>query len=75
MEKELLKRIAINPKIMTGKPVIKGTRIPVVLVLAELANGTKAKELAKGYRITERQILTALRYAQTTVANEEIVTI
>ena len=44
MEKELLKRIAINPKIMTGKPVIKGTRIPVELVLKKLGQNIDVKE-------------------------------
>ncbi|MFQ6117240.1 MAG: DUF433 domain-containing protein, partial [Candidatus Bipolaricaulia bacterium] len=32
-DEQLLKRIALNPKVMVGKPVIKGTRIPVELIL------------------------------------------
>jgi len=38
-EKEILKRIVINPKIMLGKPVIKGTRLTVELIIEKLAYG------------------------------------
>ena len=39
MERKLLDRIEINPKVMLGKPVIKGTRIPVELILRKLSEG------------------------------------
>jgi len=39
MEEELLNRIIIDPNILAGKPVIKGTRIPVYLIIELLANG------------------------------------
>lgn len=42
---DLLKRIAIDPKVMTGKPVIRGTRLTVEHILKELANGMTATEL------------------------------
>ncbi|MFQ6042726.1 MAG: DUF433 domain-containing protein [Candidatus Poribacteria bacterium] len=38
MNKNLIFRITIDPKIMTGKPVIKGTRVPVVLILKMLSH-------------------------------------
>jgi len=38
-------RIEINPKVMMGKPVIRGTRIPVELILRKLSEGAKEKEL------------------------------
>jgi uncharacterized protein (DUF433 family) len=42
-------RIEINPKIMTGKPVIRGTRIPVELVQRKLAEGATTAELIEAY--------------------------
>jgi uncharacterized protein (DUF433 family) len=38
-------RIEINPKVMMGKPVIRGTRIPVELILRTLSEGAKEREL------------------------------
>ena len=48
-DKHLLERITVNPNIMVGKPVIKGTRITVEYVLGRLAHGTKMDELIKEY--------------------------
>ena len=39
MEKQLLQRISMDPKVMVGKPVIRGTRIPVEIILHMLAQG------------------------------------
>lgn len=49
--------------ILGGKPVIKGTRIPVTLVVEELAGGTTMDELKKEYGLTLEQIQAALKYA------------
>ena len=73
--KEVFPGVVIDPKIKFGTPVVKGTRMPVELVLAELANGMTIDELQKEYRLTKVQIFAALRYARATVANEEIVTV
>ena len=73
--KEIFPGIVIDPAIKFGKPVIKGTRIPVELVLAELANGMRLEELEEEYRLAKEQIFAALRYAKATVANEEIVAV
>jgi len=45
----LAQRIEINPKVMTGKPVIKGTRIPVELILRKLGEGATVEDLLDGY--------------------------
>jgi uncharacterized protein (DUF433 family) len=59
------KRITINPKIMCGKPVIKGTRIPVYLILNLLAAGYTFERIIKAYpRLTKKDIKAALEYAQ-----------
>ena len=44
-------RIEINPKVMVGKPVIRGTRIPVELILRKLSEGATEKELLRAYQI------------------------
>ena len=48
-ENELLGRIAINPKVMVGKPVIKGTRLTVEYVLNLLAHGSTFEEILQEY--------------------------
>ena len=48
-DEELLKRITISPKIMVGKPVVKGTRLTVEYILNLLAHGATAKEILEEY--------------------------
>ncbi len=53
-------RIEINPKIMMGKPVVRGTRITVELLLRKLSEGAKEKELLEAYpRLTREDIRSA----------------
>jgi len=49
MEQQLLERITLNPKVMVGKPVIKGTRLTVEYVLNLLAHGATAAEILEEY--------------------------
>ena len=49
MKQKLLNRIEINPKIMFGKPVIKGTRLTVEIILEKLAYGETEDEILKEY--------------------------
>lgn len=66
-------RIEINPKIMVGKPVIAGTRIPVYLVVNLVANGYDFERIIKAYPIlTKEDIKAALRYAEGILKREEI---
>jgi uncharacterized protein (DUF433 family) len=48
-EKTLLKRIVVDPKIMLGKPVIKGTRLPVEIIVEKVAYGATIDDLRKDY--------------------------
>lgn len=65
-------RIEINPAVMTGKPVIRGTRIPVELIVRKLAEGATREDLLDAYpRLTEQDLLAALRYAADALAHEE----
>jgi uncharacterized protein (DUF433 family) len=72
-ERALLKRIVINPKIMLGKPVIKGTRLPVEIIVEKVAYGATTDDLRKDYPfLKEDDIRAALLYAAKRIANEEI---
>jgi uncharacterized protein (DUF433 family) len=57
-------RIEVNPKVMVGKPVIRGTRIPVELLLRKLGKGATVEELLDAYpRLSREDIQAALAYA------------
>ena len=65
-------RIEVNPKILGGKPVIKGTRIPVYLILELLSAGYSFKRIVKAYpSLTEEDVKAAVNYATQIVKNEE----
>jgi uncharacterized protein (DUF433 family) len=64
MNRQLLDRIEINPQIMMGKPVIKGTRIPVEMILKQLAHAISVAAILRDYpRLTEEDIKAAVLYA------------
>ena len=67
-------RVETNPDVMLGKPVIRGTRIPVELILRKLSEGADEAELLDAYpRLTPDDIRAALAYAADTLAHEETV--
>jgi len=67
-------RIVINPKIMLGKPVIRGTRIPVELLLRKLSEGATEADLLDAYPgLTTEDIKAAVGYAADTLAHEETI--
>jgi uncharacterized protein (DUF433 family) len=67
-------RIEINPKIMLGKPVIKGSRITVELILRKIAEGADERALLEAYpHLTKDDIHAAARYAADSLAHEEVV--
>ena len=66
-------RIEINPDVMMGKPVIRGTRIPVELILRKLGEGAAQADLLDAYpRLTREDIQAALAYAADSLAHETI---
>ena len=74
MTEELLKRIEVNPAVMLGKPVIRGTRIPVELILRKLSEGATEKDLQEAHpRLVQKDIQAALAYAADTLAHETII--
>ena len=71
---EVTDRVEINPKVMMGKPVIRGTRVTVELILRKLSEGASEADVLDSYpRLTREDIQAAIRYAADTLAHEEIV--
>ncbi len=69
-----IERIEVNPKVMMGKPIIRGTRITVELILRKLSEGAKEPDLLKAYpKLRVKDIQAAIRYAADTLAHEEMV--
>ena len=67
-------RVEINPDVMLGKPVIRGTRIPVESILRKLAEGAADAELLDSYpRLTKADIQAALAYAADTLSHEKTI--
>ena len=64
-------QIVIDPKICHGKPVIRGTRMPVALVVGSLAGGMGFEEVEREYTLTRAQIRAALKFAGELVDQEE----
>lgn len=74
MTEELLQRIEVNPAVMLGKPVIRGTRIPVELILRRLSEGMTETDLQDAYpRLERKDIQAALAYAADSLAHETII--
>lgn len=72
--KKLLSRIETNPQIMFGKPVIKGTRLTVEIILEKLAYGETEDEILIEYPFLKKEdIKAALLYAAKTLSLEEVV--
>ncbi len=63
-------RIVIDPEIQHGKPVIRGTRVPVERILGGLAGGMSFEELCREYDVTTADIRAAIQYAQELVEQE-----
>jgi uncharacterized protein (DUF433 family) len=67
-------RIEINPQVMMGKPVIRGTRITVELILNKLGDGATERELLEDYpHLTPEDLRAAIAYGAASVAHEEVV--
>jgi uncharacterized protein (DUF433 family) len=68
-----LDRIEYNPKVCNGKPVVKGTRIPVSVILDQIAQGESWDDLLKGFPELEKEdIKAALLYARAAIDHTEV---
>lgn len=67
------KRIEVNPKVMLGKPVIKGTRVPIYLIIKLVAQGMTYEEILEDYPcLSKKDIIAALEYAESILSKEEV---
>lgn len=64
-------RVVIDPKIQHGKPIIRGTRVPVARIIAELAGGMTRENVIREYAVTDEDIAAALAYAADLVEADE----
>ncbi len=66
-------RIVVNPEVLVGKPVIKGTRLAVEFIVGLLAQGWSEKEILENYPgLTREDILACLGYASDTLQAERV---
>jgi len=64
MEEDWRDRIIVDPQVLMGKPIIKGTRIAVEFILDLLASGWTVKDILKNYpQLKKKDIIAALKYA------------
>jgi len=63
-------RILIDPEVQHGKPVIRGTRVPVAHILGGLAGGMTFDQLCREYEVSMEDIRAAIHYAEELVEQE-----
>lgn len=72
MNKIYFDRIVVDPEIMVGKPVFKGTRIPVYIILDLIGDGVPEEEIIKIYPdLTKEDIKTSIKFASQIMARRE----
>lgn len=70
---EIAPNIVVNPKIRFGKPIIKGTRVPVDLIVGKIAGGMTIDEVAEEYELKKQDIFAALHYAAQIIQQETLI--
>jgi uncharacterized protein (DUF433 family) len=71
---KLAERIEANSDVMLGEPVVRGTRVPVALILRRIGEGATEDDLMASYpHLTRKDIRAAVAFAADTIANEETV--
>jgi uncharacterized protein (DUF433 family) len=66
-------RIELNPRVCNGKPVIRGTRIPLTVIIEQLAEGESWESILAGYpELTREDIHIALKYAKASLEHSEL---
>ena len=67
----MTERVVLDPEVQHGKPVIRGTRVPVARIVGGLAGGMSKDEVAAEYGITEDDVLAALAFAAGILEREQ----
>ena len=71
-DQQLLERISLNPELMVGKPVIKGTRLSVEFILNLLAHGAKEEEILAEYKgLVTEDVQACLLFATKSLGNTD----
>lgn len=70
--KEIAPRIVVDENVRFGRPIIKGTRVPVDLIVGKLAGGESLERVAEEYGLERDDILAALAYAAKTLEAEQV---
>jgi uncharacterized protein (DUF433 family) len=65
-------RIEVNPDVLAGKPIIKGTRISVEIILNKVSAGKSWENIQDELDISKEDIIAAIKYAEKVIANEEL---
>jgi uncharacterized protein (DUF433 family) len=74
MAADPLDRIEIDPEVMLGKPVIRGTRITVEIILEKIAAGFPVEDILSDYpRLTRDDVLAAVAYARQAIGTDEFI--
>ena len=69
---EIAPRVVVDGSVRFGRPVIKGTRVPVDLVVSKLAHGMTNDEVCEEYGLQREDVLAALSYAARQLSEEQI---
>ena len=70
----MIDRIELNPNICGGKPVIRGTRIPITVILDQLANGESWESILTGFpELSKEDVRAALEYAKSSIEHTELI--
>ena len=73
--REIAPRITVDEEIAFGKPVIRGTRVPVALLVGKLAGGMTVARVAEEYEVEPEDVLAALSYAARLLDEEQVLAI
>lgn len=65
-------RIVIDPEIQHGKPVIRGTRLPIARIIGGLAGAMTVEEVCREYEVSEEDVRAAFEYANEVIGAEEV---
>ena len=73
MHRSMHERIEINPRVHHGQPVIKGTRVPITRILAEVAAGTSFENIQQQYDVAPEDIRAAVSFANELVEQQAFI--
>lgn len=71
-ERNLTERVSVDPEIRHGKPIIKGTRVPIEVVLGSLAGGMDIENVCEEYELEKEDVYAAIDYARRRISGEEV---